>query len=706
MGETIIGRLKLRGADLEPLSAKLRLESLLSGAHLASLGLPPSATVCIRRLADPRPGMLPVRQLAVRPPPLWEEAWVKALRAQVASAARPAQGAVPAGTEAVLFLDRAELLACLASDVCRGTAALNWWWRGLFPAADFARCMVEEWLRRPEYVPAALIHVASRRETSLVAARFSEDEARVLLARVCEVHGLTALSLVMNEPLSAGMESVAASTSAIEHPGPVTALRPAPPWESWAPETQSLGASIAHQAWIGVSLMIQRAPAVMRLAPFIEAARAWRQPVRPPRETERREATPLANSPEFEPTQRVAAPRASSATGADSAPSPYPLVADSPRRAPDALERALAEAAPESLPIRREAGPRRVTAAPRSSSDLGTLTHAPQSSDGSVSAATLDSIVEARSTSIAPTASEQVQAPVDSGFSPSSTVRLEPPSARAWGLPIATALGGLFYLVNLGLFLELYGDFSQPRFQGLSLSIWDFVALVGRRLLSDIRPNDPVWTVLAQLAGRRPGEAPGHGFEPPHTWRIRPAWLHAFRAAEAHPWTWSVTGGRLRVRHPRGFLVLDVPTGSDDTTAPHPSTAATASLDAASVVARDAVEALLLNELAPYGVTDMAWLELGVVPAPEATSPLERWLAWLMPYVRARLARALGLAPGEEATLERRVFAHDALLHLTATHVDVVLSLARLPLEVRVAGLDRDVGWLPAAGRHLTFHFD
>ncbi|MBJ6764109.1 hypothetical protein JGU66_25325 [Myxococcaceae bacterium JPH2] len=683
VGETIIGRLKLRGADLEPLSAKLRLESLLSGAHLAPLGLPPSATVCIRRLADPRPGMLPVRQLTVRPPPAWEEALVQALRAQVASAARPARGAVPAGAEAVLFLDRAELLACLASDVCRGTASLNWWWRGLFPAADLARRVVAEWLRRPEYVPAALIHVARRQETPLVAALFSEDEARVLLARVCEVHGLTALSSAMNERLREDRASVADSTFAHGHPAPGPAARVVSPWDTWVPEVKTLGASLAHQAWVGISLMVQRAPATVRLTPFVEAVQAWLHPSRPSHEVARTEADPPPESQAFEAVPKVSTPRDPSASRADSTLNASPSVTEARGREADTSMPTLAEPASADLLVQDEDGLPPPAAAPRVSDSLGAPALTPPSPEGSIAAAVLTPTEEALTANTAPTPTEQPQAAVPSAMHPSTTEHFEPPSARAWGLPISTGLGGLFYLVNLGLFLELYGDFSQPRFQGLSLSVWDFVTLVGKRLLNDTRPNDPVWSVLAQLAGRRPGEAPGQGFEPPEAWHIPPAWLRAFGAPDGRPWTWSITGGRMRARHPQGFLVLDVPALVDD-----------------------AAESRLRHELAPYGFTDIASLELGAVPGPDASTPLERWLAWLVPYVRARLERALGLAPGDGSALERIVFAQDARIHLTATHVDVVLSLALLPLEVRVAGLDRDVGWLPAAGRHLTFHFD
>jgi hypothetical protein len=31
--------------------------------------------------------------------------------------------------------------------------------------------------------------------------------------------------------------------------------------------------------------------------------------------------------------------------------------------------------------------------------------------------------------------------------------------------------------------------------------------------------------------------------------------------------------------------------------------------------------------------------------------------------------------------------------------------LATLPIELRIAGLDRDPGWIPSAGRSISFHF-
>ena len=82
---------------------------------------------------------------------------------------------------------------------------------------------------------------------------------------------------------------------------------------------------------------------------------------------------------------------------------------------------------------------------------------------------------------------------------------------------------------------------------------------------------------------------------------------------------------------------------------------------------------------------------------------LARWVARLGGYARARLAAALSVA--DPATVGEVVLAHPAEVLVTPTHVDVRLSLAELPLEIRLAGLDRDPGWIPAAGRFLAFHF-
>ena len=156
---------------------------------------------------------------------------------------------------------------------------------------------------------------------------------------------------------------------------------------------------------------------------------------------------------------------------------------------------------------------------------------------------------------------------------------------------IKTSFAGVFYLVNLGIYLGLYGDFTTPAEPGIELNIWNFLALVGRDLVGDEIEDDPVWPVLADLAGRE-----------------------------------------------------------------------------------------------------------------DKLEPMSPWLTELMPSIRQRLRAALGL--DEMLDPGPLLIAHSGRVRVTETHIDVFLLLAELPIAIRFAGLDRDPGWVPAAGRFIAFHFE
>jgi hypothetical protein len=244
----------------------------------------------------------------------------------------------------------------------------------------------------------------------------------------------------------------------------------------------------------------------------------------------------------------------------------------------------------------------------------------------------------------------------------------------AW---VRTDFGGVFYLINLALHLELYGDFTSPARPGIELAIWDFLALVGRRLAGAQLTADPLWALLAELAGRTPDTAPGTGFTPPDVWRIPTEWLAPFDGTGA--WVYSTRGRRLRVRHPAGFLVLDLPIDHDPL-------------------------AQLERELAQLGIDSLAVLAVRRSSiTSRRSSSLDRWLGWIVPYLDIRLRAALGLSAGDD--LAALLLTHPAQVYVTGSHLDIVLSLANLPIAIRLAGLDRDPGWVPAAGRIVRFHF-
>ena len=79
-------------------------------------------------------------------------------------------------------------------------------------------------------------------------------------------------------------------------------------------------------------------------------------------------------------------------------------------------------------------------------------------------------------------------------------------------------------------------------------------------------------------------------------------------------------------------------------------------------------------------------------------------LARVLPQLRARLVLALGLR--DPRRLAGALLRLPAQVRAGGERIDVCFALQQLPIAVRLAGLDRDPGWVPAAGRDLRFHFE
>ena len=690
---TTVRSVRVRGIDADPVIARLRLGSLLAGAELRPPGLPPSAVLCVRQIIDPLPGTLRLDTAGVRAPAEWERAFVAALERVLRSAARPAREAVPAGADAVLFADRAELLACLARDARDGTAWTQWWWRDLrASAAGGTDPVVAAWLAAPEHVPAALELLAARNEAVAFVATLAPNAAKALAERVATAFALPQLRPQVTSSASPARPRRAASVRA--------APPPEPPWRRSVPETTRQPLAPAAELLLGVALALRRSPNAVRSPEFAATTRAWlaaadearravaararvaadaaaapSTPMRPRRahpsrphihaaSTLRRPDAkgepPMSTHPSTSAPDHVDASEPAVAAPGDTVgkPSSAPPVADvtpTPPAGSDAVRSSARSSAPPR-PV-RAAAPVPVRARPpadtrKRSAPAGTTGRRPRS--------------------IPPSTTER-QTTVD------AEMPLWPTTEPIADLPaqvIDTRLGGVFYLLPFALFLELYSDFTRPLEPGLTLSPWDFLALLAPKLLTDPSRDDPLWPLLARLAGRRRRERPGSGFRPPEEWHTPKSWLAAFD--HNGTWHWSAAGGTLRLMHPAGFPVAAVPR----TDAP-----------ARTQLTRE------LRRLRPLAPT----IRRAALPR-EAAKPVARWATRLAAYADARLRRALDLEPGD--SLDDNLFRRRARVFVTPTHVDVVLRLADLPLAVRFAGLDRTPGWIPAAGRHVGLHFE
>lgn len=714
--KTFVSRLRVGRTGLDPLTARLRLDALFQAADVQPAGLSPSAIVCIRRLHDPRPRTISLARGNSHLPPEWQESARAAIENLVRRAPHPAREFVSANEPCVVFADRAELLAAIADDWCERRAMTRWWWQSLFKQAFNSAALFKLWQQSPEYVPGALEHLARRARATRFAAALPDDSARAILQSLTSRFALFKLESALSalpqtgthagtqEPSDESRRQLSLSGVAQEN-SRASSGETEPPWRRIAPESDAHELTLPQQCLLGVGLVLQRAPALARSINFAHRAGAWinaralsnqaatMRDSGASRKTEPRDASRARHIDSALKTPHAPARGASEEQEAARAQSrlskldvaqtpPAPEVSDANI---DSSKPGDARASASLLPPT----PAHDVATAETDDALQVAAHDVGLSAGTVEIADddareVDSVIADGESGSHMTASEaQFELP-ESVESPAPFQESE---AMAHARPaliahIETRYGGLFHLVNLALFLELYGDFTSPSEPGIALSIWDFVALLGRRLGGEGVETDPLWPLLAELAGRGEGQSPGEDFAAPDAWRVPVEWLRMFPLQDG--WTWTTQGADFRVRlqliHPARFLVLDVPLEGE-------------------------AEQQLARELELYAGVFGGTLQRAARPYKlrgRDTNAL--WVERLHAFVRARLRRALGIVDAKRAA--RLVCERHASVFVTTTHLDIVMRLAELPFEVRVAGLDRDPGWVPAAGRFIAFHFE
>ncbi len=158
---------KTKLSSLEPgidkANLRLSLVNLLNSADLYPSGLPPSAILIVKHMADPLPGSIALLQSEMRIKTSWEQAFRNSLTDLYRCAARPIQGYAPLNAEAVCFSDWGEMLASLALDLSLGKARRQWWWKAILQSLPSITSEALTMILRQKavYVPASL-HLLSR----------------------------------------------------------------------------------------------------------------------------------------------------------------------------------------------------------------------------------------------------------------------------------------------------------------------------------------------------------------------------------------------------------------------------------------------------------------------------------------------------------------------------------------------------------------
>lgn len=250
---------------------------------------------------------------------------------------------------------------------------------------------------------------------------------------------------------------------------------------------------------------------------------------------------------------------------------------------------------------------------------------------------------ESRTDSVAPMASPLSPGPA--AAAPSVFVPFLAPDAR-----FETGFGGLLFLLNAFVALGLYPDFTQPLGARLDPSPLWLADRIGRCWFGARYRGDPLATWIAAHA------APGRL---PDTWRAEPDWLTGFESRAAPRRV--LRRDRVTLWHPAGFPLVDEAQG-----------------------------------WSPRRPGRIASSRRPPVRLP--SKPSDRWAACLAFYLDARLRLSCGAGLSLLA-LPARIQTRD--LDLSAR-----FALDHYPIQLRMAGLDRDPGWQPAEGRSIAFVFE
>ncbi|AEJ00883.1 hypothetical protein Nit79A3_1020 [Nitrosomonas sp. Is79A3] len=644
------------------IQARQRFEAALADLDPAAFGLPPHALLIVQRIA-------PAARLRLDSSGR-SAAFAQSVQAELTrnaqQAHRPWLHGDTVGAAAVLFADESELMACLLRDWLRGRLSGRWWWRTIM--RDFS---APEWWRRTvlprgDVLPAVLSHLATQGEVIAWITRLSEAETKQAMIAVTQAHAIQLLpEWLQPAPFSQGTETALPSAAPVslrdQQMQTSMPVRSSDKLQDLiaarqyllavVPELQANNLTLLQRRLLALSLGLQRASSWTRSPALVVALQAFETEIVVLDKDDTPDPVAAANN-EFRQEEQIPDPDHG-----------LPLPASGPQVQHPLDSSSVSKASVDA-----------------SSSAVTSLTDKQVSVASPIEHNTIPSGVfvdtDSQSGPVAPPLSI---------LSPVSTPHPDNEPATLFSPGINTQFGGIFYLFNMALALELYGDFTQPRTPGIALSPWDWLALIGRAWFRRDFEQDAVWPLLAELAGRTAKQPPGSDFVAPDSWVIPDEWLKPWgEVVEVQVY---VTRKRLQIWHEAGFVIIDVERNKG----------VSPLVQATQLCAQH--ETLKGARLARIDKQPQKF-----IPGINSRSSLSRWIRWILLYLNARLIRALG--DDMPDVVARLVCCHAAKIHCTATTLDVHLSLADLPISLRFAGLDRDPGWIPAASRTIAFHFE
>lgn len=676
-----IGRLRLKSSKQPDPAFRLTIFSQLDKVELKPSIMPPAAVLIINKLGDPLPVALTLQALQKKEHEVWQRAVQTQLEHYYHNAVRPVLGKIPVdAANAILFADGSEMLACLALDIQSGEHRQHWWWQSVLAnlPASVLQSIGTLLAHHPRELPSIINYWSEWGQLQMGIRHISQQQTIQILQGMLVEQQLGGILPADISLLGDGHDLFSSQSL------PVRSL-PAP-WAAWCAAVPLQTLLPAQQCLVGVALGLMLVPNRVRDVVFSVACHQWwKQHI-------------WSTKPE-NPARGVIASYGEDATPYHPVQLGDKAIGDKPlpdnlndNNFPANLTQGLAEhAIIDKFPFHSNETATNDPQPPVPWQETVQVVVGIQA-DGlpiTIADSSANTAIETSLPAhepLPPTASSdprdasgQLTSGNDSGYLPLSL---------QWGnIGLQTHLSGIFYLLNLMRHLDLPACF-QPQCQlEEQIGFWGLLEVLARALLAehfDAHADDPVWALLCRLDGREAGQAPAVGFRFTGEYQLPEPWLEAIRSAGdgyyqawdgTYHWLWSDAGFILhRTRQQalaeswrqRGFVS-----------------------GYSCIQQADSMDAPLgrLNPL-------RHWLG----------QELLEWLSFMFPALELRLRQALALGANPPDYLHNLLLC-PATLYDTGVHIDWVSSLEHISLPVRMAGLDRDPGWLPAIGRVVSFHY-
>ncbi|HQU81630.1 MAG TPA: hypothetical protein PKY59_00800 [Pyrinomonadaceae bacterium] len=671
--KSIISKLSLYGGKFENAAARMHFERMFSANEILPNGFPPKAIVCIKQIRDPKPFSLRLNNTDLR----FSENWCKNISHEIdklyRKAVRPIREFVPIEAESVVFADHSEMLACLANDFCDGNLMQNWWWKSLFPNLNQAQTVAKIWLDSIEFVPKSLTILAQKQKAVEFVSKLEEAEAENLLMKILQIFGLKKLQIAIFEPLRDSKKQK--DKSKIETKNKTAELKKeeelfdrkiVSPFNEFLPEIQTKILSFIRENLLGICILLTKSPRLVRSEKFAENVKHYREnkqlQIKPKTLKSPTENTTKLKKKiditEIEPISKGKSKKKKITFISTEVSKPAKSENIENRKTVFKTFEEIVDLSDKKTEVEAKKTPSKIVGETEKVSQIASFEETENAEKSTKIKLEKEKISQSKTRKAKQAESE--------------IIYLED-QTEVEEFTFYTQFGGIFYLLNLGLFLDLYRDFTESAADEIDLNIWDFVALLAFDFLGNEFEKDKVWEFLNDLKGN--DEAVENEFYPEKDWRISTDWLQTFQ--NQRRWFWCKNSNRLIVRHPSNFNVIDVEIDRK-------------------------IENQFEKELENYRQFFDEIEKIEVFEYPKSTV-FERWLKNLTDYIKARLLQVLNLKIVAE--INEVLFRKNARVNVSATHLEIYFNLADLPLSVRFSGLDRDPGWIPAVGKFVKFHF-